>query len=96
MATQQWHHARQTAQQAAQAAAQTAQQQAQQINREFDTLRQMDTKLRLLIGSKVRNKTRILKACERMDNLRKRLAKKTKGWDTTAELRSWRDSRCSS
>lgn len=99
MATQQHHHARQTAQQAAQAAAHAAQvahQQAQQINREFDTLRQMETKLRLLIGGKVRNKTRILEACGRMDNLRKRLAKKTKGWDTTAEIRNWRDSRCSS
>ena len=72
------------------------QQQAQQISREFDTLKQMETKLRILIGSKVRNKSRIQKACERMDNLRRRLVKRTKGWDTTSEIRRWRDSRCSS
>ena len=72
------------------------QQQAQQISREFDTLKQMETKLRILIGSKVRNKSRIQKACERMDNLRRRLVRRTKGWDTTSEIRRWRDSRCSS
>lgn len=45
---------------------------------------------------RIRNKTKIQKACERMDNLRHRLAKKTKGWDATAEIRRWRDSMCSS
>ena len=74
----------------------TTQQQAQQINQEFDTLRRMETKLRILIGSKIRNKSRIQKACESMDNLRKKLIKRTKGWDTTSEIRKWRDSRCSS
>ena len=69
---------------------------AVEISHEFDTLNQMETKLRMLVGSRIRNKNRIQSACERMDDLRRRLAKRTKDWDTTAEIRKWRDFRCMS
>ncbi|MCK4423245.1 MAG: hypothetical protein KAV18_04160 [Candidatus Omnitrophica bacterium] len=67
-----------------------------EIEHEFDTLNQMEVKLRMLVGNRVRNKTKIQKACERMDDLRQKLAKRTKGWNTTAEIRKWRDLKCMS
>jgi hypothetical protein len=64
------------------------------LNEQFDTLSQTERKFILLIGGRVKNKTRIRKVCKKIDAIRKKLSKKLSNWDTTAEIRKWRETRC--
>ena len=49
----------------------------------------IDKRLEVIVGARLRNRTRIENAISTQDRLRN----KSKGWSGTKEIRKWRDSR---
>jgi hypothetical protein len=63
----------------------------EKILKEFDELKIIQKRFELITLARLRDKTKIKKAMEIQDELRK----KTKGikWNSTEELRKWRDAK---
>ena len=55
-----------------------------------DKINVMGKRSEVIIGARLRNRTRIENAISTQDRLRK----KSKGWSGAKEIRKWRDSRC--
>jgi hypothetical protein len=55
----------------------------------MDEIKVVEKRLDILVGAKLRDKTRLERALLTQDRLRK----KSKAWDGAEELRRWRDSR---
>ena len=55
----------------------------------IDKLNVMEKRLEVIVGARLRNRTRIENAISTQDRLRK----KSKGWSGAKEIRKWRDSR---
>jgi hypothetical protein len=66
----------------------------EKILKEFDELKIIQKRFELITLARLRDKTKIKKAMEIQDELRK----KTKGikWNSTEELRKWRDAKYAS
>jgi len=66
----------------------------EKILKEFDELKIIQKRFELIALARLRDKTKIKKAMEIQDELRK----KTKGikWNSTEELRKWRDAKYAS
>jgi hypothetical protein len=66
----------------------------EKILKEFDELKIIQKRFELMTLARLRDKTKIKKAMEIQDELRK----KTKGikWNSTEELRKWRDAKYAS
>ena len=54
-----------------------------------DKINVMEKRLEVIVGARLRNRTRIENAISTQDRLRK----KSKGWSGAKEIRKWRDSR---
>lgn len=67
--------------------------QVQSIEKDYDTLKLVEKRLKLLVGAKWEDRSKILKAVEEQKEIRRRFSEKCKGWDSTAEIRRWRDTR---
>ena len=55
----------------------------------IDKINVMEKRLEVIVGARLRNRTRIENAISTQDRLRK----KSKGWSGAKEIRKWRDSR---
>ncbi len=55
----------------------------------IDKLNVMEKRLEVIVGARLRNRTRIENAISTQDRLRK----KSKGWNGAKEIRKWRESR---
>ncbi len=55
----------------------------------IDKLNVMEKRLEVIVGARLRNRTRIENAISTQDRLRK----KSKGWSGAKEIRKWRNSR---
>ena len=64
----------------------------EQHNDEKDTVATLEKRMAILTGARLRDKRRIKEAILVQDKLRE----KSRGWDGVAEIRKWRDLRCSS
>jgi len=53
-----------------------------------DKINVMEKRLEVIVGARLRNRTRIENAISTQDRLRK----KSKGWSGAKEIRKWRDS----
>jgi len=56
-------------------------------------IRLLEKKFDILIGERLRDKDRILRASRQIDILREKLAKKIKRSDSVATIRKWREQR---
>ncbi|MEW5768657.1 MAG: hypothetical protein AB1797_13785 [bacterium] len=65
----------------------------QAIKEKYDTIELMERRFKLLVGAKWEDKSELLKAVKEQDEIRERFSKKCKGWNSTAEIRKWRDNR---
>jgi hypothetical protein len=61
----------------------------------YDTYELYQKRLEILIGGKWRDRSALMSAAQEQDRIRIELSKKLKGWDSTAEIRKWRETRCS-
>lgn len=66
------------------------------IQDRYDTYELYQKRLEILIGGKWRDRSALMSAAQEQDRIRIELSKKLKGWDSTAEIRKWRETRCSS
>lgn len=57
------------------------------------TTKLLEKKFDILVGEKLRDKDRILRASQRIDSLRERLAKKIKHSNSVGLVRKWREQR---
>ena len=62
----------------------------------YDTYELYQKRLEILIGSRWRNRSALMSAAQEQDQIREELGRKLKDWDSTSEIRRWRDTRCSS
>ena len=60
----------------------------------YDTYELYQKRLEILIGGKWRDRSALMTAAQEQDHIRKELSKKLTGWDSTAEVRKWRETRC--
>ncbi|MEW6681008.1 MAG: hypothetical protein AB1297_08355 [bacterium] len=64
-----------------------------ELENRFDTLQIVEKRTLLLIGAKLRNKERMLKAVKLQDELCKKYQEQADKWDGVKEIRKWRDKR---
>lgn len=58
-----------------------------------ETTKLLEKKFDILVGERLRDKDRILRASRQIDVLRERLAKKIRHSDSAATIRKWREQR---
>ncbi len=63
--------------------------QKQKFKDEIDTLDTIERRLEIMLGARVRDKDRMMRAIETQDKLRK----KSRGWKGAEEIRRWRNQR---
>ena len=61
----------------------------------YNTNELYQKRLEILIGGIWRDRSALMSAAQEQGRIRKELSKKLKGWDSTAEIRKWREARCS-
>lgn len=59
--------------------------------RMFGTYEQIQRRCSILVGSKWEDRGDLLKALQRVNDIRKRFSRKCKRWNSTAEIRRWRN-----
>ncbi|MBU0568404.1 hypothetical protein KJ693_06860 [bacterium] len=65
----------------------------QAVKVDYDTYKSMERRLKILIGARWKDRGRAISAAKKQDELRKQFGFPVKGWNSTEELRKWRDSR---
>ncbi len=60
----------------------------------FDTMDLVEKRLSLLVGARFVDRSKISKAAAKMNCIRKKMTRKAKGFNATAEIRKWRDRLC--
>ena len=63
---------------------------------QYDTYELYKKRLDILTGNRLRDRSTLMAAAKEQDQIRTELSKKLKNWDSTAEIRKWRDTRRSS
>lgn len=61
------------------------------IEEEYDTYKLVERRLKTLIGRRWKDINRMEKAANTQDILRKKFGMKVEGWNSTNELRKWRN-----
>ncbi|MBI3353557.1 MAG: hypothetical protein HY034_01520 [Nitrospirae bacterium] len=65
----------------------------QKLGEQYETMSLAERRLAILVGLKAVDRQRLEKVCAKMDEIRKRITPKAKGFDGVAEIRKWRETR---
>lgn len=65
----------------------------QKLIERYDTMSLAERRLAILVGLKAVDRERLEKVCAEMDEIRKSITLKSKGFDGVAEIRKWREIR---
>ena len=59
----------------------------------YETMSLAERRLAMLVGLKAVDREKLERVCARMDEIRRKITPKVKGFDGVAEIRKWRDAR---
>ncbi len=65
----------------------------QKLGERYETMSLAERRLAILVGLRAVDRQRLEKVCAKMDEIRKRITPKAKGFDGVAEIRKWRETR---
>jgi hypothetical protein len=65
----------------------------QKLGEQYETMSLAERRLAILVGLRAVDRQRLEKVCAKMDEIRKRITPKAKGFDGVAEIRKWRETR---
>jgi len=59
----------------------------------YETMSLAERRLAILLGLKAVDSQKLEKVCAKMDEIRKKITPKAKGFDGVAEIRNWKETR---
>jgi ribosomal protein S10 len=59
----------------------------------YETMSLAERRLAILLGLKAVDRQKLEKVCAKMDEIRKKITPKAKGFEGVAEIRKWRETR---
>lgn len=65
----------------------------QNLDERYETMNLAERRLAILVGLKTVDRQKLDKVCAKMDEIRKKITPKAKGFDGVAEIRKWRETR---
>ena len=62
----------------------------QKLDEKYETMSLAERRLAILVGLKAIDRQKLEKVCAKMDEIRRRITPKTKGFNGVAEIGKWR------
>jgi hypothetical protein len=63
------------------------------LGERYETMSLAERRLAILVGLKATDRQKLEKVCATMDEIRRKITPKAKGFDGVAEIRKWRETR---